>query len=660
MVEALAAMAALLPQLAEWMLKGSLVLIAALALTVAIRHRSAAERHAIWTIAVVAQLGIPALTLVLPSWSVPLLPTSATLGSSSRSAPAIPLHLDHSLSSPDASASRIDPAAPVSGGNPDTGIQSLSIISTAEAMQRVGWREWFVLIWLSGTVLALLHLAAGTRGVWRIARRADRITDAQWLSLAQQTAVELGILRPVTLLRASRFGVPVTCGIVYPVVLLPPEADGWPAERRRAVLLHELAHVRRLDALTQVVAQFAVALFWLSPLVWLAAARMRSERERACDDVVLSAGIRPSDYVHQILEFVRSPVPRSEAAFAALAMARPSGFEERMRAILNSSTHRGASSRRSVALACSTTIAFVLPLAAMHPWRAAAAEPVAAHPSLEDRVDRAAAGQPVPSSEPEFDANPDTDSAYPATAAGPMRREGETDDDWRRFCAEPSDAARRTMLVLADGRREITLDEPGRCLHAALRGDVVLTDDDAGVARVSAGGRLRVVELDGGTERSLLVSTAANGPPVFTNAIDGAPAPFDQEVQAWLTMVMPVLIEEAGMGAAPRAERLYRRGGISEALDEVRRLKAEHVRRAHLEGLALRVDLSTAERISVIHFASEVLPSDGDRAAIFTRLAVNATPAVRKEIRAAAAHISSEGDRRAVLQALGAADESTR
>ena len=75
---------------------------------------------------------------------------------------------------------------------------------------------------------------------------------------------------------------------------MPEDADRWPLERLRIVLLHELAHVKRRDCLTHVLAQLACALHWFNPLAWMAARHIRTERERACDDLVLACGTRGS------------------------------------------------------------------------------------------------------------------------------------------------------------------------------------------------------------------------------------------------------------------------------------------------------------------------------------------------------------------------------
>ena len=158
----------------------------------------------------------------------------------------------------------------------------------------------------------------------------------------------------------------MTWGWIRPVVLLPAEAASWTIERRRDVLLHELAHVRRRDCLTQTIARVACAIYWFHPLAWVAERRMRIERERACDDVVLLAGARASDYAGHLLEIARGlRVPRT-AALAALAMARPSQLEGRLMAILDPGRNRRGPGRRMGLIALITATLLVVPLAALH------------------------------------------------------------------------------------------------------------------------------------------------------------------------------------------------------------------------------------------------------------------------------------------------------
>ena len=89
----------------------------------------------------------------------------------------------------------------------------------------------------------------------------------------------------------------------------------WTAERRRAVLVHELAHIRRADCRVQRVTQLACAIYWFNPLIWIAARHLRSERERACDDEVLRARRQTLD--------LRVASARNRSRGAAGASGRP-------------------------------------------------------------------------------------------------------------------------------------------------------------------------------------------------------------------------------------------------------------------------------------------------------------------------------------------------
>src|SRR5205823_7424868 len=79
-----------------------------------------------------------------------------------------------------------------------------------------------------------------------------------------------GILHTVEVLETSTGTMPMTFGIVRPAVFMPLDAAEWSEERRRMVLLHELAHVRRGDAATQWLARMALILNWWNPLAWTA------------------------------------------------------------------------------------------------------------------------------------------------------------------------------------------------------------------------------------------------------------------------------------------------------------------------------------------------------------------------------------------------------
>jgi hypothetical protein len=153
---------------------------------------------------------------------------------------------------------------------------------------------------------------------------------------------------------------PMTWGVSPAVVALPHGSEVWPPERLRAVLLHELAHVARRDWLWRQVADVACAVFWFHPLVWWAANRISVESEAACDDRVLAAGMPASDYAQSLLEVIQSM--NGKHSLPAVAMARGSRLERRIRAIL-AGRRRGAVTPVAAVATAILTAAVVVPVA---------------------------------------------------------------------------------------------------------------------------------------------------------------------------------------------------------------------------------------------------------------------------------------------------------
>jgi tetratricopeptide (TPR) repeat protein len=164
------------------------------------------------------------------------------------------------------------------------------------------------------------------------------LQGTEWARLLREACNQLRLRRPVRLLQSAGNPMPLTWGWWRPVVLLPAEAAHWPTERRRVVLLHELAHAKRWDCLTQTLARIVCALYWINPLVWLAARRMCVERERACDDLVLNSGCRASDYATHLVDIARTF--RCTPHLAGIAMARASQLHGRIAAIVDASRAR--------------------------------------------------------------------------------------------------------------------------------------------------------------------------------------------------------------------------------------------------------------------------------------------------------------------------------
>jgi beta-lactamase regulating signal transducer with metallopeptidase domain len=341
-----------LPFLAVLAAKATLVLLLTAAAAALLGRASAAARHMVWCVGVAGVLALPLLAVLLPAWEVPLLRPAQ---SGDAAAPlAAPLPGEVLVSPPPVS----DPVHTETAGAPARPwMPSLSALVAG--------------VIVGGSAVGLLWLAIGFWGVTRLGRSAEVVNDPHWLSAAQDAARRLGLRRPVLLLRSRGAVMPACWGLLWPSVIVPATADAWPEGRKRAVLAHELAHVKRFDCLTQALAQLACVLLWWHPAVWYAARRLRIERERACDDLVLGAGARASEYAAHLLEIARDHRGMGMAAPALVSMARPSHLESRLLWVLDGARARAVPSTRALLLAVLVGTFVVGPLAALRPAAAA-------------------------------------------------------------------------------------------------------------------------------------------------------------------------------------------------------------------------------------------------------------------------------------------------
>ena len=204
------------------------------------------------------------------------------------------------------------------------------------------------MVWAAGALVVLGRLAAGLIRLALLKRIARRIEPAG----------------DVACLESDRISMPMTTGVFRPVILLPAVYKTWSKDRLRLVLAHELIHVQQRDCLFQIVMQMVCALYWFHPLAWIAAARLRIERERACDDGVLRLGIHGPEYAGHLLELARTLRPDATPSFA-VAMAHQSNLEGRLMALLDAKINRKKLSRRAALVTALASVCLLLPVAAV-------------------------------------------------------------------------------------------------------------------------------------------------------------------------------------------------------------------------------------------------------------------------------------------------------
>ena len=151
----------------------------------------------------------------------------------------------------------------------------------------------------------MLRTAKGTLGASRLRRRCRDLADPRILALAEELRTRLGLSRPVRFLVCDEIGVPSMLGILYPAVLLPASLlTGVPFEQLRAILAHEIAHIRRLDYLANLAQMLVEALLFFNPFVWWLSRQMRLEREACCDQVAAGECQSPASYVEALVSVI--------------------------------------------------------------------------------------------------------------------------------------------------------------------------------------------------------------------------------------------------------------------------------------------------------------------------------------------------------------------
>lgn len=323
-------------------LKASLLFGAAAVVHVFLRRRaSAASRHFVLTLAVVGALALPMLAVTLPAWPVVVRPEAVPSAAIMNSG-------DEVFESATASAplTETDMAA-----------------ATRPAAVSMSWPSMAATLYIVVAFGILVHLGMQQWTVRRLAREASEVEDREWTRVLRESAAAMGLERQVRLLRSRERSMPMAFGARRPAILIPAVADTWPDEQKRAVILHELAHVARHDCLTQALACVACAMYWFHPAAWWVAKRLRIERELACDDRVISSGTQARQYAAHLLEIAYA-FGSYRAPALAVSMARPRQLEGRMLAALDGARNRRVPAARARLAGLAVATALLVPLAA--------------------------------------------------------------------------------------------------------------------------------------------------------------------------------------------------------------------------------------------------------------------------------------------------------
>ncbi|UCF04882.1 MAG: M56 family metallopeptidase [bacterium] len=323
-----------------------------------LRNRPATFHYYLLIFSMIGLLVLPVLSVTTPLWQIPLLNESLVGGAVVFQDGVSYLASDRSLNEAEPSGpegikgdQKEKPATPGERTAPakeninnQDEINSFRVLSAREPGS---WLAWIMWVWVTGVLFCIGWLLVNWIGLWLIQRESEQLVGNYWDEVLVGIREVLGTKRQVRLFKSTRIGMAISFGVFHPTVILPEGATKWPEEQTRMVLLHELVHVRRWDVLVDILARLTLAIHWFNPLVWLALRQLQIERERACDNVVLNSGIKPSDYAEQLITTAAELGAFHKPWWQKAAASEGSSLKDRLLCILDPNIKRGTDHLRS-------------------------------------------------------------------------------------------------------------------------------------------------------------------------------------------------------------------------------------------------------------------------------------------------------------------------
>jgi beta-lactamase regulating signal transducer with metallopeptidase domain len=317
--------------LVEFLIKSTVILTLSFSLVFLLRKKSATLKHFLLSVSLICLLLLPVFSTFSQGWETRLLP-SLTKGQNSssltdRSIGYGELSFQYGLMNP------INDKSPL-----------LSAVTETKAYpaSRTAWlSSWgkfigtlLIAIWTAGLLFLVARIFLGLYGAYKLTRQGKTVTGLTWRQLLLHFLQAVSIKRKISLLSHRQVKVPLTWGVFKPVVIVPVESKNWTRDECSSALFHELSHIKRGDFMVKILARLSCALYWFNPLSWFALRMIKKEQEKACDELVLKAGVKPSTYAENLLAIKKAGRACWNPPSAALGAVGKSQLNERLLAIL--------------------------------------------------------------------------------------------------------------------------------------------------------------------------------------------------------------------------------------------------------------------------------------------------------------------------------------
>lgn len=451
---------------------------------------------------------------------------------------------------------------------------------------------WLLLLWTMGSGALLVRVLNQALGALRLRRQLLRegqgptpALQACLHALADDMQVRTPMLRVLPGLSGPL--------VLADVILLPQWAQELAPRQLRAMLAHELAHLRRRDPLWRPLQRFALVPLFFHPLAWKAMRRLEGLAETLCDRAAAehSGGGRPlAECLAECLARGTASPRLPQGAGWALAMAEhDAGIVPRVKDLLEN-PHMKMSS-----------------IPARWRWTAAGVALLAlvALPGI--LVIARPGGLP--------DAFGNRDLSVT------IRRDGDT------------------YTVRSD------LPEAGERFQLLMDGDVDFTPREDDIARMDSDAKFKLLQHRGGTTRELTVMSTASGLK-REYLVNGTARAFDADAKAWLAAAIPDIYRLTGIDADARIKRLLAEGGVPRVLQEIRLMRADHARTTYIVSLSGVTALADADMGALIEATTKIDSDYEKRRALGSLLGqARIAPANQAALLGAASGIDSDFER---------------
>lgn len=489
----------------------------------ALARLTTATQETLWRLALLGGLVSATLALLSPPAVAPVAQaTSQAAPAAPRPAAERPVAL--APTEPAAPAARVQPAPRASaqlGALP---------VSASLAPQAHDLALGLVALWLSGAGLMLLGLVAQWAWLRRTVRRLTPLAEPRWQALTGRVAAELGVAPPA--LRQARAGWASPLLAPGRVLCLPAWCRTLPEDEARAVLGHELAHLRRRDPAWRLLAAVVQALLWPQLLNRLAVRRLDLLAELACDAAATAPAGQRLALAQSLLrcaEALKAPGAHHGPALACGAASAGSPLLTRVRQLLQPEGESGPRERRG--LRWGLIGALLLALLALPAV-------VVSHTDGRPLLERLGAG--------------DLADGLPFSVRG----------------------------------TRIYSRYPGGSFMVTLDGKLTVNDAEDDVQTLV--GTLKVKEREGGLTREIVLTSMGEGRIERRYRVGGESQPLDEAGRRWWAQVVPRLAEDL-TDPVVRAGKLLARGGMEAVLADVERGRDDLQKRRRIEA-ALKLD----------------------------------------------------------------------